>query len=113
LNIDALADLLRAHEPKKVLMVCAGTFETFALEDAYAAGALIETLQPATQTDAALTVRTMAAAYPAPLAALGAARNGQALAASGRTSDVEWCAQRSKYSVIGEMSASVIRALPA
>ena len=112
-NIDALASALRARAPKNVLMVCAGTFETFALEDAYAAGALIEALQPADQTDAALTVRTMAAAYPAPLAALRVARNGQALAASGRMADVEWCAQRSKYSVIGEMSASVIRALPA
>ncbi len=113
LNIDALAREILARAPESVLMVCAGTFDTFALEDAYAAGALIEALQPVTQTDAALTVRTMAAAYPEPLAALRVARNGQALAASGRTGDVEWCAQRSKYSVIGEMSASVIRALPA
>jgi len=96
-----------------VLMVCAGTFETFALEDAYAAGVLIAELEPATKTDAALTVTSMAASYPDALAALKVARNGQALVASGRGTDVEWCARQSKYNVIGEMSASVIRALPA
>lgn len=113
LNIDALASELRSKSPEKVLMVCAGTFETFALEDAYAAGVLIGELDLATQTDAALTVRSMAASYPDALAALKVARNGQALAASGRSTDVEWCARQSKYNVIGQMSASVIRALPA
>jgi 2-phosphosulfolactate phosphatase len=113
LNIGALAGELRSKSPEKVLMVCAGTFETFALEDAYAAGVLIGELAPATQTDAALTVRSMAACYPDALAALKVARNGQALAAGGRVADVEWCAQQSKYNVIGQMSASVIRALSA
>lgn len=113
LNIGALVNELRSKCPQKLLMVCAGTFETFALEDAYAAGVLIGELEPATQTDAALTVRSMAASYPDASAALKAARNGQALAVSGRTADVEWCAQQSKYNVIGQMSASVIRALPA
>ena len=111
LNIDALANELRARSPEKVLLVCAGTFDTFALEDAYAAGVLIGELQPATQTDAALTIQSMAASYADPFAALHVARNGQALVASGRPKDVEWCAQRSKYNVIGEMTASVIRTL--
>jgi len=113
LNIGALAGELRSKSPEQVLMVCAGTFETFALEDAYAAGVLIAELEPATKTDAALTVTSMAASYPDALVALKVARNGQALAASGRSADVEWCARQSKYNVIGEMSASVIRALPA
>jgi len=113
LNIGALAQELTAKAARKVLLVCAGTFETFALEDAYAAGVLIEELAPATMTDSALTVRTLAAAYPEPLAALKHARNGQALGVSGRTADVEWCAQRSKYTVIGQMSAAVIRPLHA
>jgi len=111
LNIGALAVELRAKAPKKVVLVCAGTFETFALEDAYAAGALIGELGTVTMTDAALTVRTLAVAHPEPLAALRKARNGQALAASGRIADVEWCAQLSKYNVIGHMSAGVIRPL--
>ena len=40
LNIGALVEELRAQAPARVLLVCAGTFETFALEDAYAAGLL-------------------------------------------------------------------------
>ncbi len=113
LNISAVASELRSQSPEKVLMVCAGTFETFALEDAYAAGVLIGELEPATKTDAALMIGSMAASFPEAIAALRVARNGQALAASGRAADVEWCAQRSKYNVLGQMSASVIRALPA
>jgi 2-phosphosulfolactate phosphatase len=113
LNIGALAEELRAQAPGKVLLVCAGTFETFALEDAYAAGLLIAGLDEATTTDAASTVRILASAYPAPIDALRAARNGQALAAAGRSADVEWCAQLSKYKVIGQMNAAVIRLLTA
>ena len=113
LNIGALAAELRARAAKQVLLVCAGTFETFALEDAYAAGVLIGELSPSAVTDAALTARTLAAAYADPLTALRLARNGQALAQSGREADVEWCAERSKYNVIGEMNAAVIRRLNA
>jgi 2-phosphosulfolactate phosphatase len=113
LNIDALAAELRGAAAQKVLLVCAGTFETFALEDAYAAGVLIGQLGAETLTDAALTLWTMATAYPDPLAALRLARNGQALSLSGRMADVEWCAQQSKYKIIGQMTAAVIRPLTA
>src|SRR5213076_2708538 len=113
LNIAALATELRRRAAEKVLLVCAGTFETFALEDAYAAGLLIGELGAATLTDAASTVRTLAAACLDPLAALRSARNGRALEASGRAADVEWCAQLSKYNVVGQMNAAVIRPLTA
>jgi len=113
LNIAALATELRAEATKRLLLICAGTFETFALEDAYAAGLLIGQLGAATMTDAALTARAVAAAYADPLTALQTARNGQALAASGRAADVEWCAQLSKYNVVGQMSAGVVRLLNA
>jgi 2-phosphosulfolactate phosphatase len=113
LNIAAVAAELQAKSAAKVLLVCAGTFETFALEDAYAAGLLIGLLGEGTTTDAALTVRAMSAAFSDPLAALRSARNGQVLAASGRAADVEWCAQVSKYNVVGQMNAGVIRLLTA
>jgi len=92
--------------------VCAGTFETFALEDAYAAGLLIERLGAAKVTDAALAARAVAAAFPNPRAALDATRNGRALAASGRAADVEWCAQLSQYKIVAQMDSAVIRRLP-
>lgn len=113
LNIGALAAELRARAPERVLLVCAGTFETFALEDAYAGGLLIGELGAVTMTDAARAVRALTAAYADPLAALRAARNGEALAASGRAADVEWCAQVSKYRVVGQMEDAVIRSLTA
>ena len=44
LNLDALADLLFRTRPKELLLVCAGTGEDFALEDAIGAGALLARL---------------------------------------------------------------------
>jgi 2-phosphosulfolactate phosphatase len=113
LNLGAIAAGLRASAPKAVLLVCAGTFDTFALEDAYAAGRLIGELSGASRSDAAQTVAALAARYPNPLEALRLARNGQALTATGRGTDVEWCAQISRYNVAGLMEAAVIRPLPA
>lgn len=113
LNLSAIAAVLRAGAPKAVLLVCAGTFDTFALEDAYAAGRLIAELPGASRSDAAQTVAAMALQYPNPLDALRLARNGQALTATCRGADVEWCAQISRYNVVGLMEAAVIRPLPA
>ena len=113
LNLGALAEALRASAPKSVLLVCAGTFDTFALEDAYAAGRLIAELPAATRSDAAETVAAMALQYPNPLTALRFARNGRALTATGRAADVEWCAQISRFNVVGLMEAAVIRPLSA
>lgn len=113
LNIGALATALRASATERLLLVCAGTFETFALEDAYAAGVLIGQLSLVSMSDAAFTVRTLAATFPTPLDALQLARNGRALVSHGRGADVEWCAQLSKYNVIGQMNAAVVRPLSA
>lgn len=113
LNLDALAKALRACAAGRVLLVCAGTFETFALEDAYAAGRLIAMLGADALSDSALAARHVAEIYPDALAALRAARNGRALAAAGRAVDVEWCAQVSRYKVVAQMKAAVIRPLSA
>jgi 2-phosphosulfolactate phosphatase len=112
LNLGALAGELRASAPSSVLLVCAGTFDTFALEDAYAAGRLIADLDGATRSDSAEVVAALAARYPDALDALRLARNGRALAAAGRGADVEWCAQVSQYKVTGVMEAAVIRPRP-
>jgi 2-phosphosulfolactate phosphatase len=45
-NLGALAKLLDILRPKKLLLVCGGTHEEVAYEDALAAGALIEELAP-------------------------------------------------------------------
>lgn len=113
LNIAALADELRWREPEALLLVCAGTFEDFALEDAYAAGVLTAALPDAQLADSAHAALAVAKLFPTPIAALRAARNGRALAASGRAEDVDWCAQVSRFNVIGIMDHAVIRPLEA
>src|SRR5688500_3791171 len=111
LNLGALIDELRWDEPPNLLLVCAGTFEEFALEDAFAAGRLIAGLGDATLSDSAQAALAVARLFPAPLDALTASRNGCALAAKGRRAEVEWCAQISRYSVAGLMDGGVIRPL--
>ena len=111
LNIGAVANVLRASWPEHVLVVCAGTFSDFALEDACAAGLLIGYLGAESLSDSAHAALAITRLYAEPLAALRASRNGRVLASTGRMADVEWCAQLSRYDVVGEMQASVIRVL--
>ena len=112
LNLDALLEELRWAEPEEVLFVCAGTFEEFALEDAWAAGRLIDAFPDAELTDAACAALATTRLYPNALDALRAARNGRALAAKGRGAEVEWCARVSEFNVVGQMESAVIRPLP-
>jgi 2-phosphosulfolactate phosphatase len=44
-NLRSVADILDQLRPRNLLLVCAGTFETAAFEDLFAAGALIDSLQ--------------------------------------------------------------------
>ncbi|MGB8169109.1 MAG: 2-phosphosulfolactate phosphatase [Chthoniobacteraceae bacterium] len=111
LNLDALAASIRDEKPERVLLVCAGTFADFALEDAYAAGLLISVLEKTQLTDAAQAARAVARLFPEPLAALRVARNGMALAEKGRGAEVEWCARRSVFNIVGQMQSAVIRPL--
>ena len=113
LNLAELADEIRWREPQELLLVCAGTFEEFALEDACAAGLLIAALPDTQLTDAAHAALAIAKQFPTPLAALRAARNGRALAAKGRGKEVDWCAQASRFNVVGIMEQAIIRTLEA
>ena len=111
LNLAELADEIRWREPAELLLICAGTFDEFALEDACAAGLLIGALPDAQLTDAAHAALAVARQFPTPLAALRAARNGRALDAKGRGKEVDWCAQASRFNVVGIMEQAVIRTL--
>lgn len=111
LNLSELVDEIRWHEPAHLLLVCAGTFETFALEDAWAAGLLISELPGADLTDAARAALALTKLYPGPLDALRASRNGQALLAKQREAEVVWCSRISHCKVVGSMESAVIRPL--
>ncbi len=109
LNVAAVAAALAGTE--NVLLVCAGTFETFALEDAIAAGELASHFPGASLTDAARACVASARAFASPLDGLLASRNGQSLAGRGWRAQVEWCAQLSRFDSVGVMTGGIIRAL--
>ena len=109
LNIAELAVEIGWREPEELLLVCAGTFEEFALEDACAAGLLVAALPDAQLSDSAHASVAVTKHFPTPLAALRAARNGRALVAKGRGEEVDWCAQVSRFNVVGLMENAVIR----
>jgi 2-phosphosulfolactate phosphatase len=111
LNLAALHDEIARAAPARLLLVCAGTFETFALEDALAAGELAALFHEAELTDSARACVASARAFPTPLDGLLAARNGLALAGRGWDDQVEWCSQVSRFSVVGAMNGGVIRTL--
>jgi 2-phosphosulfolactate phosphatase len=111
LNLDALAEELLRSQPTEVVLVCAGTFADFALEDACAAGMLIAALGEAELTDSANAALAVSCLFPEPLGVLREARNGKVLMGKGRAEEVEWCAQRSRFKVVGSMEKAVIRPL--
>jgi 2-phosphosulfolactate phosphatase len=111
LNLAALRDELSRAKPAEVLLVCAGTFETFALEDAIAAGLLAAEFPDAELTDAAVAALATARRFATPLEGLLVARNGRALAAKGWHDQIEWCAQVSRFGAIGAMDRGIIRIL--
>ena len=109
LNLAELATEISWRDPEELLLVCAGTFEEFALEDACAAGLLIGALPDAQLSDSAHAALAITKLFATPLAALRAARNGRALEAKGRGKEVDWCAQVSRFNVDGIMENAVIR----
>jgi 2-phosphosulfolactate phosphatase len=111
LNIGALAEEVRRSSPERLVLVCAGTFEEFALEDAYAAGTLIAELSDAELTDSARATLATTKLYPEPIDALRVARNGRTLLAKKRDAEVEWCARLSTYNLCGFMDGAIVRSL--
>jgi 2-phosphosulfolactate phosphatase len=109
LNLGALAREIRRTAPEKLLLVCAGTFETMALEDVWAAGALVDAFPDAQWTDSARCAWTVAKQWPVSSEALRLSRNGRALINACREKDVDWCASRDKFDVVGEMIDGIIR----
>ena len=107
LNLDALATALRGAE--RVMLVCAGTQDAFALEDVFAAGQLAALLPDAVVTDAVRGAIAVGQAYPEPIEPLRLSLLGRILAAANRDAEVEWCAKQSAYNIVGFMDGSIIR----
>jgi 2-phosphosulfolactate phosphatase len=113
LNLSAVADELRRSGAGKVILICAGTFADFALEDAWAAGALILKLKAKSLSDSAQAMAALAEHRRDPASVLRQSKNGRALIARGREKEVEWCARASELNVVGEMKSAAIRSVEA
>jgi 2-phosphosulfolactate phosphatase len=87
LNLSAVAAAARG-EGGDVAIVCSGFMGSFALDDAYCAGRIVEALD-AEPTDSGIAAATVAAAWPDPLAGLNARTYGP----PGLEEDIAWCAQ--------------------
>jgi 2-phosphosulfolactate phosphatase len=109
LNLDSLAQVLDKEGSIRVLIVCSGTGEDFALEDAVAAGGLVDRLSHNSLSDAAMLVQSLYREASSDLVSyLRQSRNGRALAAIGKGQDIEECARLSVIEAVGVMDGDAV-----
>jgi 2-phosphosulfolactate phosphatase len=110
LNIDALANYLFTHPPKKLLLVCAGTGEEFSLEDAIAAGALVVRLADDQRlSDSAIITRSLYEQVGDDLNEwLRQTHNGKQLRKIGKDADITWCARLSVFDLVCELKGEKV-----
>jgi 2-phosphosulfolactate phosphatase len=109
LNLDALAQALNSEDSTRLLLVCAGTGEEFAIEDAIAAGGLADRLTRKSLSDSALLVKTLYQDASSDLASyLRQSRNGRALAGIGKAQDVEDCARLAVSQTVGVVDGDTV-----
>jgi 2-phosphosulfolactate phosphatase len=102
LNVTACSELALARSEAMgaaIGIVCAGRYGSFALDDALAAGALVDRLctladeECVQLTDAAMAARHVWDQYPDPLTALRVSSSGRLLNSLGLDEDIEICAR--------------------
>jgi 2-phosphosulfolactate phosphatase len=109
LNLDALAQALDSENSTELLLVCAGTGEEFAIEDAIAAGGLVDRLSHKSLSDAAVLVKSLYRQVSPDVASyLRQSRNGRALAGIGKAQDVEECSRVAVSETVGVMEAGAV-----
>jgi 2-phosphosulfolactate phosphatase len=94
LNLSAVAAAAR-RETGDIAVVCSGFKGTFALDDAYCAGRIVDAIG-GSPSDAAIAASTLAAAWPDPLTGLNARTYGP----PGLEDDIRYCAQVDYLSVV-------------
>jgi 2-phosphosulfolactate phosphatase len=99
LNLSAVA---RAARDDDVVVVCAGFQGTFALDDAYCAGRIVQLLD-AERTDAAVAVDLLARAFPTALDGLNARTYGP----PGLEEDIAYCAHEDLLDVVPQYMGMV------
>lgn len=97
LNLDAVAAAARASG-EDVAVLCAGVLGELALDDAYCAGRIAETLGGEPHDSATAAIR-LARSYGSALEGLGASQSAANLRRRGLEADIEWCARESVLDV--------------
>lgn len=93
LNMTATANWLKTKMPEKLRILCAGTFDAFALEDALAAGCLLEKLHPKEDClcDASLALLELFSRSKDRWREwLRSSKNAKALQRAGRSADIDF-----------------------
>jgi 2-phosphosulfolactate phosphatase len=101
LNLEAVAAAAR-DRGEDVVVVCAGWKGTFALDDAYCAGRIVQLLEGEV-SDSAKAAGLIAAAFPNALDGLHARTYGP----PGLEDDIRWCAQESIVDAVPRLVAMV------
>jgi 2-phosphosulfolactate phosphatase len=101
LNLDAVAAEARAPG-KDVTVVCAGYQGSFAIDDAYCAGRIVELLD-GERTDAAVAAAALAHFYPSAWEGVNARTYGP----PGLEDDLRWCTQENTLRVVPRFSRMV------
>jgi 2-phosphosulfolactate phosphatase len=101
LNLDAVCGAARAAGGD-VVVYCAGFMGTFALDDAYCAGRIVERLD-GERTDAALAAELLAQSFPSALAGLNARTYGP----PGLEADIEYCARENLLDTVPRFAQMV------
>ena len=99
LNLGAVVRAVAGHD---TAILCSGFQGSFAFDDAYCAGRIVERID-AERSDAAIAAALIAAAYPDPLAGL----NERTYGVPGLEADVAYCAQVDLLDVVPRFSRMV------
>jgi 2-phosphosulfolactate phosphatase len=101
LNLEAVAALAR-QRGEDTLVLCAGFKDSFAIDDAYCAGRIVQCLG-AERTDAAIAAEVIAERFPEPIDGINARTYGP----SGLEEDIAWCARVSVLEIVPRFSQMV------
>ena len=101
LNLEAVTEAASAHGDD-VAIFCAGVKGSFALDDSYVAGRIVERLGEADRSDAAEAAVRLAASYATAEEAFRASRSGRNLINHGPEleADISYCARESVLEVV-------------
>jgi 2-phosphosulfolactate phosphatase len=99
LNLDALVAAVRASGVEDVAVLCAGVEGTFAIDDAYVAGAIADALggEP---DDAAVAAAKLASAFASDEDGIGGGDSAANIRRVGLDDDIPFCARRSVLGVV-------------